>query len=149
MPKVRLRWAAKKPGQPVDELTFDIEYKNDDERSEKELKLAQQLVQGYVEVIWIGGNVKAIVNEEAMFRENMRPNCGFLGNIVFFRGDSEWFGSLTDEDMRKIKAWTVTHDSDVHPGDVAPQVFFGQAAEEYRKSLEAAQKLQQQEWESF
>ena len=149
MPKTMLRWALKKPGQPVEEQVAEISYKNDDERSEKELKLAQQLVDGYVEVVWIGGDVKAIVNEEAMYRENMLPNCGFLGTIVFFRGDSAWFGSLTDEDVRKLKMWTVTHENDVHPGDVPPQIFFGQAAEEYRKRLHDAQKLQQQEWESL
>jgi hypothetical protein len=149
MKKARLRWAAKKPGQPVDELTFDIEYKDDDERSEKELKLAQQLVQGYVEVVWIGGDVKILVNEEAMYNLNMKDNCGFLGNIVFFRGDREWFGSLTNEDLRKVHKWCELHKDDKYSGNTGVQVFTGKAIEEYREKLKVVQKSQQLEWESL
>jgi hypothetical protein len=152
MKTLKLRWMAKKPGQPVEELTFDIEYEDAEDRAAKELKLAQILVKGYVEVVWIGGEIKGLVNEEAMYAPDMEHNCGYLGNIVFIResveGDEVWFGSITDEDARKIKAWTIAHANEVHPGH-GVQVFSGQAADEYRKKLHEHQKMQQQEWESF
>ena len=151
--KLNIRWMVKKPGESVEELTFDISYKNAEDRAIKELKLAQTLTKGYVEAVWIGGDVKALINEEALYDKSMKDNCGFLGNIIFFRDEVDedgngWFGSVTDEDVRKIKAWTVAHTNDRHPGG-GVQVFSGQAAEDYRKKLHEHQKTQQQEWESF
>lgn len=146
---LKLRWAVKEPNKPLTDQYFEIQYKDDDERSEKELKLAQGLVGGYVEVVWIGGDVKILVNEEAMYAPNMKHNCGFLGNIVFFRGDSEWFDSLTNEDVRKVKKWCDLHNTDRHPGNFGVQVFTGKAMEDYREKLKAAQKNQQLEWESL
>lgn len=152
MKNLKLRWMAKKPGKPVEELIFDIVYENADDRAAKELKLAQTLVKGYVEVVWIGGEVKGLINEEALY-ESMEGNCGFLGNIIFIRdsveGDDVWFGSLTNEDIRKIKAWTIAHSNDLHPGNGRVQVLSGQAADEYRRKLHEHQKIKQEEWESF
>lgn len=153
MKNLTLRWMIKEPNKPVEERNFNISYEDDEDRSAKELKLAQGLVNGYVEVVWIGGDVKGLVNEEAMYAPDMEHNCGYLGNIVFMResveGDEVWFGSLTNDDMRKVKAWTIVHANDVHPGSAGVQVLTGQAADDYRKRLHKHQKDQQQEWESF
>jgi len=149
MKKLNLSWAIKKPGQPVEDVLISCSYKDDDDRSSQELKMAQELVGGYVEVVWIGGDVKILVNEEAMYNPDMKDNCGFLGNIVFFRGDSEWFGSLTDDDLRKIHKWCDIHEKDRHPGNAGVQVLTGKAMEEYREKLKVAQKSQQLEWESL
>jgi hypothetical protein len=153
MKTIDLRWMVKKPNQPVEEQKIEMSYEDDDNRANQELKLAQELVQGYVEVVWIGGDVKALINEEAMYNPAMAPNCGFLGNIVFFReifdGQDAWFGSLTDDDIRKIKVWCLVHANDVHSGNVGIQVLTGKAADEYRKELNESQKRQQQEWDSF
>lgn len=151
--KLTLRWMTKEPNKPVEERNFDISYTDDDDRSAKELKLVQELVKGYVEVVWIGGSVKGLINEEALYDANMKNNCGYLGNIVFIResveGDDVWFGSITDEDVRKIKAWTIAHANDLHPGNDGVQVLTGQAITDYRDRLHEHQKGQQQEWESF
>jgi len=153
MKTINLRWMFKEPNKPVEERNFNISFADEDERSEKELKLAQDLVKGYVEVVWIGGEVKAMVNEEAMYVPGMEPNCGFLGNIIFFRevmedGEACW-GSLTDDDVRKIKAWTITHESDIHPGNTAVQVLTGKDIDTYRQAMHELQKSKDQEWDSF
>lgn len=149
MKTVTHRWMVKEPNKPVKEENFKISFSDDDDRTKKELKLTQQLVKGYVEVVWIGGDVKALVNEEAVFDNKMEHNCGYLGTIVFFREEEDGFGSLTDEDIRKIKAWTVVHNSDRHAGYTGVQVLTGEAADSYRKRLHEHQKMLQTEWESF
>lgn len=152
MKTIKLRWMGKKPGESIEELTFDISYNDAEDRAAKELKLAKILVKGYVEVVWIGGKVKALINEEALYDKSMEDNCGFLGNIIFFSDEVDengWFGSLTDEDIRKVKAWTIAHANDRHPGGAGVQVLSGQVADEYRRKLYELQKTQQQEWDSF
>ncbi len=151
---MNLRWMIKEPEKEVEERNFDISFEDSDERSKKELELAQDLVKGYIEVVWIGGSVKALVNEEAVYNESMQHNCGFLGNIVFFRevvtsDEDAWFGSLTDEDIRKIKIWALVHANDRHPGRVGMQFLGGAAAEEHLKKLHEHRERQQAEWESF
>lgn len=153
MTKLNLRWMFKEPNKEVEEKNFEITFSNPDGRGSTELKLAQGLVKGYVEVVWIGGDVKGLVNEEAMYNPEFKPNCGFLGNIIFVREvvtkDDAWFGSLTDDDVRKIKAWTVVHANDVHPGSDSFRLLTGEAAENYRRRLFEHQKRQQEQWDSF
>ncbi len=48
---LKLRWVVKEPNKPLAIQHFDIEYEDDEKRSELELKLAQGLVGGYVEMV--------------------------------------------------------------------------------------------------
>lgn len=150
---MKLRWGIKEPDGSIEERNFEISFSDSDERAEKELKLVQEIVKGYVEMVWIGGEVQALVNEEAMYAPDMKPNCGFLGTIIFVRNESDeegsWWGSLTDEDFKKLKAWEVNHANDVHPSDFPPQVLTGTAMDHYRKRLADERKRQQVEWDSF
>lgn len=140
-----MRLMVKEPNKPVEEKNIEVTEDN-------ELELMQGLVGGYIEVLHIGGDVKVIVNEEGMFK-NLENNCGFLGTIVFVKevfdnnNEAVW-GSLTSDDVRKVKAWTINHLSDQHiSGPV--QILQGEALIKYRNQLMDDCRRKQMEWESF
>ncbi|MFY4731323.1 DUF3846 domain-containing protein [Nitrospira sp. BLG_2] len=147
-----IKWAVKEPNKPLEERKFEIQYENEDERSAKELKLAQTLVGGYVEMVWIGGKVQALVDEEGMYKP-LEHNCGFVGTIVFVHDEEgeegNFWGSLTEDELRKLDAWVAVHNGLQHPGNVGPKIFSGAAADEYRRLLAEDRKSQQRQWESF
>lgn len=151
MKTLNLKWAVKEPNKPLEERKFKIEYENDDDRSAQELKLAQTLVGGYVEMVWIGGKVQALVDEDGMYKP-LEHNCGFVGNIIFVHDeegeDSNYWGSLTDDEVKKLQTWVKTREGLAHAAD-SPKVLSGAAADEYRRRLSEARKMQQREWESF
>ncbi len=146
-----LRLMIKEPDKPVEERTYEISFKDEEERAAEELKLAQQLVDGYVEVSAIGGDVIALINEDGM-SQGLKHNCGFVGNIVFVHeiveDDEVWWGSLTDDEIRKIKIWAKVNENEVHPG-VGIQIFTGEQADEYREKLREVARRREAQWYSF
>lgn len=130
----------KKPNEPVEEKTFEVD-------EDGHLELIQGLVEGYVEIVRIGGSVIAAINEEGMYKD-FEVNCGFLGTIVFLRENEDQWDSLTDEDLRKVKAWIVAHENDPHlSGPI--QFLEGQAMIDYKNRLLDNQRKKEMEWNSF
>ena len=152
MNTLNLRWVVKEPDKNAEERNFEIRYKDEDDLSEKQLKLAQDLVGGYVEVAWLGGEVKVLLNEDGLIK-NLPSNCGFVGTLVFFHdtcdGVSDW-DSLSDEEVRKIMAWTTIHAHNVHPGYIGPQIITGdEAIAAYRKKLQKEGQKIEDEWNAI
>lgn len=142
---MKFRIMVKQPNQPVEEKIF--EFKNQEELEEKELELMQGLVNGYIEVVRIGGDVQVILDEEGSGK-NLETNCGFLGTVVFVKEDGEGWGSLTDEDVRKVKAWTVAHEHDQYVSGPI-QILQGEAMINYKNRLFEESRKRQIEWDSF
>lgn len=149
MKKLNLRWIVKESGKDAQEQIFEIIYKDEDDLTDKQLALAQKLVGGYVEVAWIGGDVKVLINEEGLIN-NLPPNCGFVGTIVFFHDDTvtEW-ASLDDDEVRKIMAWTAVHGNDEHAGYSMQVISGDENIAAYKKKLQEEGQRRQLEWETI
>ena len=148
MENLTLRWAVKEPNKPLEELNFEVKYDNNDERGHQELKLAQKLVGGYVECVHLGGEVKVLCNEDGLAK-NLADNCGFVGTLVFVRDtleeDEVYWGSLTDDDLRKLKIITVLREHMPHPRN-GPRVYAGEDADRYYRSLQEQAERNEQAW---
>lgn len=125
------RWVIKEPNKParVEEVAFSFE--NDDELSREGLKLAQALVQGYVECVPLGPGVTILCNEEAGLQPGkFKHNCGYLGTIVFV-GDEEneegelFWGSLNDAQVEKVMNWCRKYEGATYSPS-KPQLISGQ-----------------------
>jgi hypothetical protein len=74
-----------------------------------DLKILQDIVGGYIEVISIGNDILMICNEEGKFLELpynfSMPNDIIVGTVFFIGNDAPEFRSLTEEEIELILGW--------------------------------------------
>jgi hypothetical protein len=124
------------------------------------LDTVQKLVGGgknaYVEQVGIGPGVTILVDEDGLAKD-LPDNCGYVGNLVFvqdvFISDEEGYdwGSLDENNVRKVLAWCVRHAKDVQPNkDRRPHIMTDpKQIEEHRRRLKADAQAKLVEWESL
>jgi hypothetical protein len=146
-----LRWLVKEAGQEPVVTDYSVNYDDDNDRCSKELRLAQSLVGGYVEMYPVGPQVALLLNEDGISM-NLPENCGFLGTIVFVGvkidndGEEIWY-SLNEEQIRKCKAWAERR-KDAKPDRSLPTIV-SLDQETWLRSLENQARARLEEWESL
>ena len=153
MKTLNFRWVVKEPDKNPEERNFTLRYYDEDDLTAKQLMLAQKLVGGYVEVAWLGGDVKVLINEEGLLN-NLPANCGFVGTIVFFHdtcdGSIHEWDSLSDEEIRKVKTWIAIHGNDPHIGYTGMQIITeDEAIASYRQKLQQERQKREKEWNAI
>ena len=122
------------------------------------LKTCQQLVGGYVEQVGIGPGVNILCNEDGLAMK-LPDNCGFVGTLVFVQdrlvideyGDETYdWGSLSEENIHKAKAWCQRYEGAAHPNRSGkPRIISGKEAISYREQLTKIVHEKIAEWKSL
>ncbi len=75
---------------------------------EDDLKIYQDIVGGYIEVVDIGNNILLVCNEGGKLYNlpvNFYIGDTIVGTVFFVGKDGEDFRSLTDEEIDKVCNW--------------------------------------------
>ncbi len=149
----KLRWLVKEPAKSPEIQEFVIDYDDANDLCSKELKLAQKLVCGYVEVCQIAPGVTMLLNEEGIMQK-LPDNCGFLGTLVFVgteldtEGEETW-SSLDDENLRKCKVWLKTRENLKGNKQGGFSLIPEDKVNDYFHELDEYKRAKEEEWDSL